>query len=574
MNDPNKRIDVNLSSLLSLKAELLRKQEEVSKAKSAHSIDLFVPKKNKKPETVKPEKEDKSQPQPPDELSSEEAALLRKSQKVLEKKSKYYDKMSRTGGSLNSDDNCLVMFNQKQQSVKPVEISSEDDSDEEIIGPMPDFESDNPNEQWVEYVDCLGRSRKCLKKDLEFFKKKDEALASDVPPSAPAQVQQNMENKSWFVDTNGEPERIERDIVHENFSRNLQPIDGEMKQQMKMQWEEQERENTQKEFIHYQDVLFDEARTHGVGYFKFSTDDEERIKQQKELDTLREATLAEQKKREEQRQQRENIIKERVKAARNRQRARQGLPPLEDEPEVEEKKEELYDTTEERDKRELEERTKKAKEKEERKREKERKRHVRPWDKEKISKSADKMSSEDDEDDEEDAEWEYKKEREPMTQEQWNAKQRENRPNEFAPNYHKVSTTTTKTSVPKFLRRNIIVDEIVDENIPLPEPSLYFTTIRPPPPLIPQQQMPIRNELSEDEEDSEEERVVKGNEIPPPPSFEYYGPTSSKHPRRTTTNPKEHLEKSIEAGLKFLREQSDKNASSGGKRVWTSKADY
>ena len=37
MNDPNKAINVNLSSLLSLKAELLRKQAEVNKAKSTHA---------------------------------------------------------------------------------------------------------------------------------------------------------------------------------------------------------------------------------------------------------------------------------------------------------------------------------------------------------------------------------------------------------------------------------------------------------------------------------------------------------------------------------------------------------
>lgn len=34
----------------------------------------------------------------------------------------------------------------------------------------------------VEYTDCLGRTRQCLKKDLEFFKKKDSQLAENIQP--------------------------------------------------------------------------------------------------------------------------------------------------------------------------------------------------------------------------------------------------------------------------------------------------------------------------------------------------------------------------------------------------------
>lgn len=58
---------------------------------------------------------------------------------------------------------------------------------------------------------------------------------------------------SWFVDTKGTTEHDDPEI---NNTKN-QEIDGEIKQKMKEQWEQQERENMQKEFIHYQDVLFD-----------------------------------------------------------------------------------------------------------------------------------------------------------------------------------------------------------------------------------------------------------------------------------------------------------------------------
>lgn len=99
--------------------------------------------------------------------------------------------------------------------------------------------------------------------------------------------------------------------------------------EIRQNWEKQEAENVTKDYVHYQGVLFDEARTHGVGYYAFSTEDSERAKQQKELDDIRMKTLASQKERESQRMSREKIIEERVKAAKNRQRARLGLPPLE-----------------------------------------------------------------------------------------------------------------------------------------------------------------------------------------------------------------------------------------------------
>lgn len=282
-----------------------------------------------------------------------------------------------------------------------------------------------------------------------------------------------------------------------------------------------------------------------------------------------------------------------MKAARNRQRARQGLPPLEDEPEPKETQNEFYDTTEERQKREMEEKTRKQKEKLERKREKERKKHIRPWDKPKLNKHDDSSSENDDKG------WEYKKEREPMSQEQWNEKQREKRPQEFAPVYN-----APIVAIPaSFPHRNRNIQEIFeDDSAPL-TPSLFFTSKKPPPiptiqkPLDPTP-VPIQNEIFDDDEeddyvtqkrpynddgdddddvlDENDDRVPNksGAEIAPPLTFDYYGPTSSKQPRRSGKNPREHLETSIEAGLKFLREQSDKNASSGGKRVWTSKADY
>lgn len=77
-------------------------------------------------------------------------------------------------------------------------------------------------------------------------------------------------------------------------------------------------------------MFFAEARTHGVGYYGFSKDEEERAQQQEALRKLREETHAEQKKAQELKALREKQLAERAKAARNRRRARMGLPPEED----------------------------------------------------------------------------------------------------------------------------------------------------------------------------------------------------------------------------------------------------
>lgn len=95
-----------------------------------------------------------------------------------------------------------------------------------------------------------------------------------------------------------------------------------------------------------------------------------------------------------------------------------------------------------------------------------------------------------------------------------------------------------------------------------------------------QKAVPIRNELSDDSGEEKEvyRREGTGAEIPPPPTFEYYGPTSSaikQNQRRAPPISKNVLEASIEAGLRFLREQSDKSGpSTGTKNRWTSNADY
>lgn len=96
MNDPSKRIEIEQSSLMSLKAELLRKQSEVQKNKKQN----FVPKLKKISKDVNIEKAVTQDV----EVNEDHAKRL----KILEAKSKYYDKMMKE--KVNSD---LVLFKNK-----------------------------------------------------------------------------------------------------------------------------------------------------------------------------------------------------------------------------------------------------------------------------------------------------------------------------------------------------------------------------------------------------------------------------------------------------------------------------
>ncbi|XP_053695069.1 coiled-coil domain-containing protein 174 [Sabethes cyaneus] len=705
MNDPNKKIDIDKSSLLSLKAELLRKQEEVSRAKAFNSIDDFVPKRVPKLETADNGSEKKRAVQSaPVPLELEDSAALERSKKVLTAKARYYDKMVASGGSLNSDENCLVMFNRKKQtglssSEQQYRSSSSDEDSEndllEKLGRRPKESEDD----WVEFTDFLGRSRRCRKEELEDCLLKDRELAR---ATSPREGQRARTEEANYSDDNNETigpvpsMAITEDTIGERFRA------------VREQWAKQDKENLEKEAVTYQDVLYDEARQHGVGYYGFSTDREERIRQQHELDSIREATMEAQKEKEDLRKARDKIIAERVKAAKARQRARLGLPPEDEEESAKNdaKDEELYDTAAEKKRLKAEAKALKKKAKEEKKRERERQKHVRPWDQGKER------------DDELD--WKPAREWHVMSQEEWNEMKRKERIEEFAPPVEKPSAgvenfknnplfksycdddkiqnddrnpktllsnnplfqsysnselyenedededeligpcptgwTNSTSATDKLLdgnqqstsscskeevclptipgmetdifheetnrtlfftskkkgfkRKFDHVDQTISNNLPPfsseipseePHQKLLITgkkmefkrknydsvvktndapnkTVEPPH----QQSIPIRNELSDDEFEQQIERrqvdAEGGVQIAPPPTFEYYGPSSGKRkpvPRQPPVS-KSALEASIEAGLKFLRNQSDKadGPSLSTKNKWTSNADY
>lgn len=590
MNDPNKRIDVNLSSvsqftsqllqflvlififffcfqLLSLKAELLRKQQEVSKTNKQNASDpfkIFKPKRTSSSSSFSSLGNKKklgesskvtTQPLPETKPNHEESEMLAKSKRVLEAKAKLYDRMTANGGSLNSDDRCLVRFNQKKQDERttmPIDSSSDSDSDDKHD--LDKATEDDDDDKWTEYTDCLGRTRRCLKEDLEFFKKKDQDL-TDVAKQRNTATNVDKPSPGWFVDT--KPITSSDLPLFKLPSRDdddtLSIISKSTKaEEQRQQWEQKEMENINRDKIHYQDVMFDEARTHGVGYYAFSIDETERLKQQQALERERDKTLDAQKQREQIRMNREKIIAERVFAAKNRQRARLGLPPLDKEEIANaEEMEKTKESKAERKQKKKEEKERLKKEELDRKREMDRQIHLRPWDhgKDGVPSRRQRHSDSDSE------EWKYKPEKpEPMSQEQWNEMKRNERINEFAPPVEDDSKsfnrfTTIKPKV--FKRRNAEpVENMFNE--------------------------PIRNELNgndfpvdNDNDDSSKRRRA---EIAPPPTFDYYGPTSSGH-RPKTQKIHNDISASIDAGLQFLRNQSDKNVG-GTKQSWVANTNY
>ncbi|ALC46771.1 CG7183 [Drosophila busckii] len=573
MNDPNKAISVNLSSLLSLKAELLRKQQEVKVAKATKATA-----KEFKPSKVSSEKEKSSTSKARNyqEIESrsdgakvyetEDYAQLDKSRRLLEAKSKFYDRMSRSGGTLNSDENCLVMFNRKRQDEQPEpsyalrERLSSSSHSENTDGELDDDVCNDDDE--VEYVDCLGRTRKCLKKDLAEAKSRDKKLADSMPE----RLDQTKAN--WMIDTQGTLNNHNSDDDEDNepsygprptesvFSEALSTMTKHDEQ--RMNWERKEAENFDKPDVHYQDVFFDEARTHGVGYYAFSTDEAERKEQQRELEKARQATHAEQKRRDELRAQRDKLVADRVLAAKNRIRARNGLPPISKEDyerEQQQKRDEAAAEAAERQREQADKQQKLDAERaaDEAEREQLRKEYVREWDKDKGDDANKKAYLE-----QEPTEWQYKAEREPMSQEQWNERQRALRQPEFAP-------------------------------MPEPQSELKrtnFSSMPPPAAFLPgserefnpfhstkrEKQFQRRNytKASDEEDDCEAAVSTRGAAIPPPANLDtaYSGPTATKRPKS-----QDELERSIEAGLKFLRENCDKGVL-GHKATWTAKADY
>lgn len=223
-----------------MKAELLRKKAEADNVKATTIIPDFVPSKAKVHEKLpKVPKESKKST-----IELEDSAQLARSKQILEAKAKYYEKMMKKGGG-SSDS--LVQFNQKYQEEN--RRYSSDESEEEY-----DESKYAPEEDWVEYTDSLGRTRKCLKKDLDAFQKRDEELQKIVE-------ERNKEQSEMIAQQEPDktPETEEITKEDKKFQRILNQSEdiGERFMEQREKWDDKLDDNVQKNFVHYQDILFD-----------------------------------------------------------------------------------------------------------------------------------------------------------------------------------------------------------------------------------------------------------------------------------------------------------------------------
>lgn len=268
--------------MVDLKAELFRKQEEFKQEKLLKDSGVFGKPKtsNKKPSIWSKQNAGVSSRAEKDaEQKLEEQKTLDKSREKLEEKAKLYEKMTK-GDFLDEEveDMYLVDFTQKIiDKRKEMEVlgatrdsrikeergaaaAANDDDDEEFsekdIPPPQD-----PSEEWVDYVDSLGRSRRCMRKDLPGLLEMDK----------------NLQGRLFVSPAN------EKTLLSEDMRKELQ----------RQQWEEEEREALRKPVgpIHYEDIREHEARQLGVGYFAFARDKELRNKQMKTLEMLREQQM-------------------------------------------------------------------------------------------------------------------------------------------------------------------------------------------------------------------------------------------------------------------------------------------
>uniref|UniRef100_A0A672M9T8 Coiled-coil domain-containing protein 174-like n=1 Tax=Sinocyclocheilus grahami TaxID=75366 RepID=A0A672M9T8_SINGR len=295
MDKKKKPYNITASSLVDLKAELYRKQEQFNHDRLGQDVGAAQkPKiKIKKPNIWSKQNEGVNvRAQRDVHQTAEEENTLDKSRQKLEEKSRLYEQM--TKGDFPDEETeslFLVDFTQKiinqrnEPQTRTANVAGDrdgEDSDVNIPVPPPQ----NANEEWVDYVDALGRSRRCLRKDLPDFQKMDQELQN---------------NRVTGVD---------RTLLSEDMRREMQ----------REQWEREEEEQMKKPVgpIHFENIREQEARELGVGYFTFAQDEDQRRKQRETLDMLRDQTTEQRHKREQLNEKRKALLEARLAKVRMR----------------------------------------------------------------------------------------------------------------------------------------------------------------------------------------------------------------------------------------------------------------
>ncbi|XP_024126934.1 coiled-coil domain-containing protein 174 isoform X2 [Oryzias melastigma] len=311
MDKKKKTLAVDASSLVDLKAELYRKQEQFKREKLGQENTSVGPRP--KSTVKKPAIWSKQNPgvsaraEKDSEQLAEEQISLDAARRKLEEKAKLYEQM--TKGDFPDEETealFLVDFTQKiidkKREAFQQKENEEEEEDRESSSPPP--QPLNPDEEWVDFVDALGRSRRCMKKDLPDYMKMDRDLKGKGIISS------------------------DKTLLSEDMRRELQ----------RQEWEREEEEAMKRPVgpIHYEDIRAQEARDLGVGYFAFSQDEEQRRKQRETLDMLRDQTTDQRTKRERLKEKRQAVLQARLAKVRQRKMKKAKLDGTEEEEKEEE----------------------------------------------------------------------------------------------------------------------------------------------------------------------------------------------------------------------------------------------
>ncbi|XP_076054927.1 coiled-coil domain-containing protein 174 isoform X2 [Oratosquilla oratoria] len=252
------------TGLVNLKAELHKKRTEIKQFKTGER-GLFSkasgPKKVRKPDRVNSGVDSRAAKDLHE--VSQETPSEAQAKAILEEKADLYQKLHSGVEVLENDslnEKFLINFQKKIiDKVLHKKKFEEEKKQGELEKENPDeYLADGPEDEWVEYTDALGRTRECMRKDLADMKQRDREIMG---------LDEDEEKKT----SDCEEEQ------YQDWAQHMQ----------RTKWEQQEAENRVKPNLHYQDVLFDEARSHGVGYVKLSGDAEKRKTQLDLLTQLR-----------------------------------------------------------------------------------------------------------------------------------------------------------------------------------------------------------------------------------------------------------------------------------------------
>lgn len=169
-------------------------------------------------------------------------------------------------------------------------------------------------DEWVEYKDAFGRDRRCLRRDLAAkLTVEEDALrqqhGAPPPPPLPAYG-------------GGRPPPLPPPGCGGAASRRPELLSGDMERELeRRQWEAEATAAAERGPVgpvHFQAVVPGEIRELGTGYYKFSTDEEQRAGQMSDLMALRDNTADQRRRRDALKKRRQEAQEERIAKIKKR----------------------------------------------------------------------------------------------------------------------------------------------------------------------------------------------------------------------------------------------------------------